>query len=238
MPQTDIESLNHRIRIKTMTDKFYELSHNYDRFGDSGREYDGYLEKFDGWNKINDAFLDCSVISLGGDKGIAAPETTKDNDWRIVNAQMPKEVNFVVTRKWLSSTDFPHIDHAFFWPIMSTRMVEVLLSVGDFPHQIIPVTFRDRRGKILEPNYVILQLNQISDLIDRNESVYTLKQAVVDPSRSFICDIKKLRLVEPEKGFPPIFRVKWNVSYLYVSAAAKKALEAADIQGLDFSRIT
>jgi hypothetical protein len=57
-----------------MTDKFYKLSRNYARFGDSGKEYDGCLEKFAGWNNIEDAFLDCSIISLGGDKGIAVHE--------------------------------------------------------------------------------------------------------------------------------------------------------------------
>jgi hypothetical protein len=219
-----------------MTDKFYELDYDFDRFGE-GAAGDGSLEEFDGCNKVNDAFLDCAAITLTGDSGIADHETTEDNDWRVVNAQMPKEIVFTVSQKWLKDTDFPYIENVSFWPIMSKKMVKVLLSVGDFPHQIIPTTFKDKSGKILEPDYVILQLNQISDFIDRNESIYTMKQAVVDPNRSFICRIKKLRLVKPENGFPPIFRVKWNVPYLYVSAEAKNALEAAGIKGLRFSPI-
>jgi hypothetical protein len=221
---------------KLTTDKFYKLSYSFDRFGDS-EAWDGSLEKFDGWNKVENAFFGCSSITLTGDRGIADHETTEDNDWRVVNAQMPEEIVFTVNEKWLRDTDFPHIDDADFWPIMSKRMVGVLLSVDDFPHQIIPITFKDKSGKTLEPDYVILQLNQISDFIDRDKSVYTMKQAVIDPNRSFICDIKKLRLVEPENGFPPIFRVKWNVPYLYVSAEAKNALEASGIKGLKLSPI-
>lgn len=117
---------------------------------------------------------------------------------------------------------------------MSKRMVEVLLSVGDFPHQIIPITFRDELGITLEPDYVILQLNELSNLFDLEKSVYTLEPTVLDPTKSMVWDIEKLRLVKPAGGFPPIFRVNWEKTCLYVSAKAKNALEAAGLKGLRF----
>jgi hypothetical protein len=218
-----------------MTDEFYRLTQSLDRFPEWEEEpRDGYLEKFDGWEDLGDAFVNCALITLGGDEGIAEWEATKDGVWCVLEAQMPKEVKFVVNREWLSETDFPYMEDARSWPIMSKRMVEVLLSVGDFPHQIIPITFRDGLGVTLEPDYVILQLNELSNLLDLEKSVYTLEPTILDPTKSMVRGIKKLRLVKPAGGFPPIFRVYWKETYLYVSAKAKNALEAADLKGLDF----
>jgi hypothetical protein len=173
-------------------------------------------------------------ITLEGNEGIAELEATEDGVWRVLKAQMPKEMKFVVNREWLSETDFPYMEDVENWTIMSKRMVEVLLSIGDFPYQIIPITFRDGLGITLEPDYVILQLNELSNLFDLEKSVYTLEPTILDPTKSMVWDIEKLRLVKPAGGFPPIFRVNWKKTYLYVSAKAKNALEAAGLKGLDF----
>jgi hypothetical protein len=224
-----------------MTDKFYELGHNFDRFGDHEDEdqasEDGYLEKFESYNDIENAFFCCAPITLGGDKGVAEREPTEEGIWSVLKAQMPKEIKFTVDREWLSMTDFPHLEDAHFWPIMSRKMVEILLSVGDFPHQIIPVSFRDHLGVPIECDYVILHLTELSDILDLDKSLYSLRQSVLDPSKSIISDIKKVVLKEPKKGFPPVFRVKWKEIYLFVSAEAKVALEAAGIKGIGFSTI-
>lgn len=218
-----------------MTDEFYELTRSLDRFPEwLEKAYDGYLEKFDGWEDLRRAFVDCALITLEGDEGIAEPEATEDGVWRVLKAQMPKEMKFTVNREWLSETDFPYMEDVRSWTIMSKRMVEVLLSVGDFPHQIIPITFRDELGITLEPDYVILQLNELSNLFDLEKSVYTLEPTVLDPTKSMVWDIEKLRLVKPAGGFPPIFRVNWEKTCLYVSAKAKNALEAAGLKGLRF----
>jgi hypothetical protein len=218
-----------------MIDEFYELTQSLDRFPEwvEGAR-DGYLEKFDGWEDLRRAFVDCATITLGGDEGIAEPDATEDGVWRVFKAQMPRDIKFVVNREWLSETDFPYMEDVENWTIMSKRMVEVLLSVGDFPHQIIPITCRDGLGITLEPDYVILQLNELSNLFDLEKSVYTLEPTILDPTKSMVWDIEKLRLVKPAGGFPPIFRVNWNKIDLYVSAKAKNALEAAGLKGLDF----
>jgi hypothetical protein len=218
-----------------MTDEFYRLTQSLDRFPEwEEGPRDGYLEKFDGWEDLDDAFFNCAPITLGGDKGTAEREPTEDGVWRVLKAQMPKEIKFVVNREWLSETDFPYMEDVEDWTIMSKRMVEVMLSVGDFPHQIIPITFRDGLGITLDPDYVILQLNELSNLFDLEKSVYTLEPTSLDPTKSMVWDIEKLRLVKPAGGFPPIFRVNWKKTYLYVSAKAKNALEAAGLKGLRF----
>lgn len=218
-----------------MTDEFYRLTQSLDRFPEwEEGSRDGYLEKFEGWKDLDNAFFDCAPITLEGDEGIAETEATEDGVWCVLKAQMPKEIKFVVNRERLSETDFPYMEDVENWPIMSKRMVEVLLSVGDFPHQIIPITCRDGLGITLEPDYVILQLNELSNLLDLEKSLYTLEPTILDPTKSMVRGIKKLRLVRPAGGFPPIFRVYWKETYLYVSAKAKNALEAAGIKGLDF----
>jgi hypothetical protein len=222
-----------------MTDKFYKLNHNFDRFRDHEDEAyeDGYLEKFEGYNDLENAFFHCVTMALCGEKGIAEYEPTEEGIWSVLKAQIPKEIKFTVDREWLSMTDFPRLEDAHFWPIMSRNMVEVLLSIGDFPHQIIPVTFKDYLGITIECDYVILQLNKLSHLLDMDKSVYALEKTVLDPTKFMVRDIEKLVLKEPENGFPPMFRIKWSKVDLFVSAEAKTALEAEGVKGLSFSRI-
>jgi hypothetical protein len=154
-----------------------------------------------------------------------------------LSAQMPKEIKFIADRDYLSMTDFPHLEDAHFWPVMSRKMAEVILSVGDFPHQIIPVTFEDCWDMPIECDYVILHLTELSDFLDQDKSIYSRKPVRDDSGRTFIGDIKKLVLKEPGGGFPPMFRVKWTAVDLFVSAEAKTALEAAGIQGLSFATL-
>ncbi len=222
-----------------MTDKFYGLSHNLDRFEDYEDEdwQDGYLTEFDGYDKIKRAFIDCATITVAGKKGIAEPEITEDGIWNVRNAQIPEWMEFIGEIGKTDAIDYPYIENADFWPIMSKKMVEVLLSVGDFPHQILPITICDYSGKPINYDYVILNLLSVSDFMDFDKSLYTLEPTIVDPNKLMVRDIQKLVLKEPESGFPPIFRVKWSRVSLYVSAEARAALEAADIKGLNFSRI-
>jgi hypothetical protein len=138
---------------------------------------------------------------------------------------------------YLLMTDFPNLEYAGFWPVMSRKMVEVLLSVGDFPHQIIPVTFVDHLDTPIECDYVILHLTELSDFLDIDRSIYTREPVMDGSGRTVICNIQKLVLKEPKNGLPPMFRVKQTRVYLFVSAEAKIALEAAGIQGLKFNRI-
>jgi hypothetical protein len=221
-----------------MTDKFYKLSQSFDRFDEDDEPEDGYLEQFDGCNDIETAFFDCATITLSGDKGVVEPEIIiEEGVWGVLKAQMPEKLKFTGVRKWLSLTDFPSIQYARSWPIMSMRMVNVLLSVGDFSHQIIPVTFRNHSGIAIDYDYAILNLVGLARFMDLDQSVYTTKPSRTDPTKSMVWDIEKLVLKKPEGGFPPMFRVQWNTVDLCVSAEARDALEAADIKGLRFSTI-
>ncbi len=233
-----------------MNEKVYELSHDVNRFIDivDDLSEDGYLEsKFTHWNNMESAFYYCVPITLGGTEGDIERRKGDDKIFRVVGAKMPAEISFVGLRDWLSPTDMPYMWNPSNWPIMSRKMVDVLLAVGDFPHQIIPVIFKSEDEYITEkyingppakPNhdYVILQLLELSDLLDLDKSVYKLSNYAYEPEITFIGNVEEGEVLrEPAGGFPPIFRVKHKEISIYVSAKAKEALEAANIQGLNFS---
>ena len=124
-------------------------------------------------------------------------------------------------------------------PVMSQRMLSVLRSVRDFPHQVIPMTIEDvevtsesfpeSSGKV-STDYVAVQLLEQLDILDREKSDYDTYED--NPNK--IEYINKLVLNVPESGLPPIFRITDKPTYLYVSPEAKAALEEAEITGIRF----
>ena len=124
-------------------------------------------------------------------------------------------------------------------PVMSKRMLSVLESVKNFPHQVIPVVIQDteaapdslieKSGKV-STDYVAVQLLEQLNIFDREKSVYSTSS--INPNA--VGRIRKLVLKVPESGLPPIFRIIENSTYLYVSPEAKAALEEAGITGIRF----
>jgi hypothetical protein len=219
-----------------MTHKAYKLNHDLSRFEECGVEPDGdgYLEhKFKGWDELDFAFFNAVPIILGGTEGEIVVNSDNRHPW-LVAAKMPEDIVLVTLKDGYSSMDYPYILDVWGWPIVSRRMLDVLLSVSDFPHQVIPVTFKSIENKEANHDYVILQLLEFSDLLDMDKSVYTIERGVADPEMTFVCNVKLKVLREPAGGFPPIFRIKGDSIPLHVSAVAKQALEDAGIQGLDF----
>jgi hypothetical protein len=230
-----------------MGHKFYKLEHNFDRFQpeDSGEFGDGYLEtKFNSWEEIDDAFSTAIEIDLVGEESVVTREQQSDNLWYITKAQMPEKITFMGFDNLLAHTDYPYFSGMGFWPIISKKMLTTLLLAKDFPHQVIPIIIKRantflqiEKENILSTNscdFVILQLLEHLDCLDMDKSEYTCVPYNSNPSINRLI-VHKMVLKEPENGFPPIFRVKENEISLYVSTEAKKALEKAGIQGLDFS---
>ncbi len=164
----------------------------------------------------------------------------------------PEPIDFVGFLDRLPhQTDFLSTDD--FEPIISKRMLYVLRSVGEFPHKAISTriydySFQDQgdesygrhdyKGPAIEPggefnqDYVGLQLLEHVDGIDHEHSEFRPR---MNPKRQ--PQITNLVLKEPSNGFPPIFRLNRadESSTLFVSPAAKAALEAAGIKGLGFT---
>jgi hypothetical protein len=166
----------------------------------------------------------------------------------------PKPINFVgFLDERLHQTDCLYTDDSDLKPIISKRMLYVLRSVGEFPHKAISTriydySFQDQgedsygrhdyKGPAIAPggefneDYVALQLLAHVDGIDPDSCVYE-----DDYPGVYAPNLISWRLKEPIGGFPPIFRLdKAGPSvYLFVSPAAKEALEEAGIKGLRFT---
>jgi hypothetical protein len=160
--------------------------------------------------------------------------------------EVPEPVAWVGFLERLHQVDYLRNDLS--WPLISKRMLYVLRSVGDFPHKIIAIRiydfgFQDQgRDRFLEHNvppdgefnedYVGLQLLEHIDGID-----YEYSELKPRKNPNLPPHITNLVLKEPIGGFPPIFRLNrvGEDLMLFVSPAAKEALEEAGIKGLSFT---
>lgn len=207
-------------QVKSKLQQAYKLSKNLDRV----EEYSSRWED----KGAADALL------------IGELTEQKNLDFVFTDPERIDSVNEIRMEGLLS--DFGGIDYILTrpnFPVMSKRMLSVLESVKDFPHQVIPVVIEDmemaffgsldRSGKV-NTDYVAVQLLEQLDIFDREKSVYSPSSI----SLSGVGRIRKLVLKVPEEGLPPIFRIIENSTHLYVSPEAKTALEAAGITGVRF----
>jgi hypothetical protein len=153
----------------------------------------------------------------------------------------PNPVIYTAYRDITDYIDYPYTNNG--WPVMSKRMYEALLSVGHFPHRIIPVAvidwrileeWYDAQGKLRDEitnwNYVAVQLTEHADVFDWEKAVY---QADPDmPERPGSVSQYAFRV--PPGGLPPLFRIKNHSVRLFVSAEARAALKAAGVCGTQY----
>jgi hypothetical protein len=223
--------------------RVYKLEHSFEHFVDEDKYDAELLSQFPGWNRLKNGFFEPIHITLSGTEGVLVREQRDDGLWHITEARMPEQISFWGVNSMLQQTDYPYTKPS--WPIMSKRMLEVLLAVEDFPHQAIPIEIEDATvTKVIgsDPknwmvsgtknfNYVIFQLLEHLDVFDWENSVY--EESSIAPG--FVSDVSKIVLKEPENGFPPIFRMKTESTLLFISVEARAALEAAGIKGVKFS---
>jgi hypothetical protein len=134
-------------------------------------------------------------------------------------------------------TDFPYNRQG--WPIISKRMLEALLSVREFPHQVIPIMMLSDHADSDEKSdeFIAVQLLEHQDVFDWEQSIYERDPEVPNCIES--TSLEKLVLRTPPKGFPPLFRIGTAPlqTKLYVSAEGRTALEAAGIRGVNFVQL-
>jgi hypothetical protein len=159
--------------------------------------------------------------------------------------EFPDPVEFQGLLSTVRQTDYPVIEEG--WPVMSKRMVEVLESVGSFPHRILPARILDGRiGRSLAEgdrrfdeqdnfkpefytdDYVLLQLTEHLDAMDLERSVYER----LNPKTNRVIGTEKFVFKDIGREYPPIFRLTHSPVILFISDAAKQALEAAGVRGL------
>jgi len=157
----------------------------------------------------------------------------------------PVPVYFAGNIDRLREIDFP--ENNVRWPIMSTRMLRILMSLGEFEHQAIPVVFVDdrrplrsilRRGETPDARHTLegfsaVQLLTQSDAFDWEQSKYAVSE--YDPT--LVDRLDFLRLTRSSAGFPPLFRLSAYPVHDLVSRAAVQALEDAGVVGTSFEPV-
>jgi hypothetical protein len=205
-----------------ITRQAYELTNDVDHLINTSRERDAYLVEFPGHLKYGTKF--------------------KSPD----NFEYPtNSIEFQGYESILKETDYPFCDVR--WPIMSKRMLKILLSVKEFPHRTWDIPFvgfpdntsdelleKGLSGGVRHDNeFVVVQLLEQLDIFDWENSVYEVWK-LDDESPETIDSIRKLAIHVPEDGLPPIFRLKVDPIQLYVSPEGRAALESANIKGVRF----
>jgi hypothetical protein len=203
----------------TAVKQAYKLKHDAVHIRDTSREYDAYIVEWPEYREYGLKFTD--------------PD----------NFNFPAHgVEFHGYESSLSDTDYPYENVA--WPVMSKRMLNTLLSVRAFPHRTWDVPFvgfpdnvheellrKGMSGGVRHDNeFVTVQLLEQLDIFDWENSNY--KMHSIFPNE--VDRIRKLVLKVPDEGLPPIFRLKVDSIFLYVSPEGRAALEAAGIKGIRF----
>ena len=139
---------------------------------------------------------------------------------------LPDRIVFNTSYDILSEMELIHNNAG--WPIVSKKMLNTLLKIGEFPHQSIPLIMVDKEHQ--NNDFIALQLLEHLDAFDWDRSSYNR----CFDDEDTLMELDKLVLKQTQNGFPPIFRVKTIPNRLFVSAEARTALENADIRGLEF----
>jgi hypothetical protein len=150
-----------------------------------------------------------------------------------VEVDIPNPIVFGAWFEFIEYLDYPCTFQD--WPIMSPKMLETIRSAGDFQHCTYPTLMEDIQliygsdqltGK-RKDDFLIVQTLEFLDAYDWEKSEYT-----IDGKET---RFTKMVLKEP---IPSLFRLVGSETELYVSAAAKEALEAfGTARGVDFTPI-
>jgi len=157
---------------------------------------------------------------------------------------LPVRVYFEANFDTLKVIDYP-INNAG-WPLMSERMRRVLSELGEFSHREIPVTMLDdtvptaqrldasgnpRPGVAME-GFAGVQMTEHLDAFDWERSRYKRDD-------DFPEQVRLVRnLVLKDVPLPPLFRLAASPRSLFVSAAARAALEKAEIRGVQSNALS
>jgi hypothetical protein len=190
-----------------------------------------------------DHFEDYHILDWSYDLEIEPfPGIEKADMYDVKPFPHPSPVIFRAYPDIVNYIDYPYPENR--WPVMSKRMYEALLSVGGFPHRVIPVAvvdwrvmrdkWRDESGRLRDEitnwNYVAVQLTEFADVFDWERATYTL-----DPNfPGWLDNVKEYVFKIPPGGLPPLFRIQSYPVALFISAEARAALKAAGVCGTQY----
>ena len=202
--------------------KVYKLLHDNNHSGDS--EKDGFLLKYDGWNLLPYQLIDP----------------------KIPVEKLPSQIHFQANFNVIPKYDYPVTDVGV--SVMSVKMYDTLDGIGNVNMDILPVVMLDdtylggvqtQNGSIKNDvprlnSYVVVKVKKfLEGVFDYENSDYKMSRRI----EGQIGRIRKIVLKESQIGFPPLFRIAETASTLFISQAAKEALESAGIKGCVYEEI-
>lgn len=203
--------------------KVFKIDFDYNHSGDSGR--DAFHVPFAEEQNISVYMIDTEMYE---------------------SSLLPEKIYFQANFNLIPEYDYPLTDLNI--PVMSKKMLGITQTIGDFNFEIVPITmiddtYLDKRfdsnNNLLasvpkNEDYVAVRLTDgLYSFLDMDKSEYRPSRVNPNiPSR-----VRKIVLKEPENGFPPLFRVKYTPSTLFVSKETKEALEATNIKGCVFEPV-
>jgi hypothetical protein len=133
-------------------------------------------------------------------------------------------------------------------PIFSQRMIDILLSVSEFAYKKYPIAVLKEQGDFnpyediekfkdlsLRSDLFIFQTLEHLDIFDWEKSNY--EQDEYEKEQNIPGYIRGFVLKTPEGGFPPLFRLPFKTSKLFVSREAREALKKEKAKGISFTSL-
>jgi hypothetical protein len=161
--------------------------------------------------------------------------------------------------------DFPY--NSIFWSVMSRKMYETLLSVGNFPHRLVPMVVidwqvqpwdwfeestitRENAYKLEQSEWYKMGKRLKKDIIHdgfvlvqltEHSDILDYENSVIkydEDEPSEIRNIEEYVFNVPAEGLPPIFIVKDYIYEFFISKEARFALKKAGITGTEYTSLS
>jgi len=147
---------------------------------------------------------------------------------------------------FIQMIDYDYIDNEKGVPLLSNRLLKLLQSKEQSNLSILPVTLVsdcyldsrfDKNGTLksdvpFNSNFSLIQLQKFTDVFDAKNSEYD-----IDEDDGEVEYIDKLVLTCARKSFPPIFKIKEDLTCLFVNGEVKEAIELAGLKGCVFEEV-
>jgi hypothetical protein len=169
--------------------------------------------------------------------------------------KLPPVIEFLGNLDVLEWSDFPYLPQSY--PLMSKKMLDVLLSVQSFKYRVYPTliysyeieelvryTFDGTRTdyhvenpSLFTDKFVIMQLAETTNALDLEKTIIEGK-TVRESGELYLSEyeVEHFEFTRNEKDLPPVFKVPEALPYFYTEAAVR-ALEANNIRGVEFRPI-
>jgi hypothetical protein len=141
----------------------------------------------------------------------------------------PQPLYFTGNFETVENTDYPVVD-AYQFPVVSGKLLSVLESVNPlaFTYEAVPVTIFDFLAQA-----PFLPNGTLRDGVKRTTAYVYLKFfqfVMMEKPRSNPSNFPDFDIVEPAEGLDPVFRVRQLPQCLFITAEARKAIDAYNIK--------